>query len=248
MDKKNYYDHYNSENHSLKIFPVKSKPDKSRFKDLHPNLLQPPFFLIQNMTTGCGKTTITVNMILRKEFYNQPEEKYFDLFIIISPTIYNCKTSKPLLEYADAIYDEYSDNIIDDIIDLQKDNQEEDSDETHILLLVDDMLGVPMHKLRYLSSRYRHYNISVILNLQSYKSKSSHPILRQNASGYIIGPVTSNLEFDKMSEELSGLFGGKKNFKKLYDEATRGKYNFLYLDLKKIRAYKNFTKLIWQKE
>ena len=231
---------------TLKIYPVKSKPDKTRFKDLHENLLVPPFFIIQNMTTGQGKTTITCNMILRKEFYNQPEEKYFDLFIIISPTIYNCKTSKPLLEFADAVYDDYSDKIIDDIIDLQKDDNEED--EQHILLLVDDMLGIPMHKLRYLSSRYRHFRISVILNLQSYKSKSSHPIFRQNASGYIIGEVKSNNEYQKMEEELSGLFGGKKNFKKIYDEATRGKYNFLYLDLKKVRAFKNFTTLLWEKQ
>ena len=144
------------------------------------------------MTTGQGKSTISANMILRKEFYNQPEEKYFDLFIIISPTIYNDATSKELLKYADAIYDEYDDSIIDQIIELQKEANEDDDDEDqHVLLLVDDLLGVKMNKLRYLSTRYRHYKVSVIINLQSYKSKSSHPIMRQNASGYIIGQVLS---------------------------------------------------------
>lgn len=234
----------NKKNHELTIYPVKSKPDKSRFNDLHPHLLKPSFFLIQNITTGGGKSVIGVNLILRKEFYNQTEEKYFDLFIIISPTIYNCKTSEPLLKYADAVYDEYSDKLIDEIIELQK----EDDEDQHILLLVDDVLGLKMEKLRYLSSRYRHFRISVILNLQSYKSKSSHPILRQNASGYIIGPVKSNLEYNKMSEELSGLFGGPSNFKKLYDKALTKKYDFLFLNLKQIKAYKNFTTLLWEKE
>lgn len=233
------------EDHSLTIYPVKTQPDTERFNDLHPHLLKPPFLLVMNATTGSFKTTTCANMILRKNFYDVPNEKYFDFFIIISPTIYNCKTSIPLVKYADAIYDEYDDSIIDAIIELQK---EDDTEKQHILLLIDDMLGEPMPKIRYLSSRNRHFRISIIVNLQAFKSKGSHPHIRQNASGYFIGGVKSRKEYDKMEEEFAELFGGADNFRKIYLEATsENRYDFLYLDLKNIKAYKNLTTLLWDK-
>jgi|TARA_Y100000310_G_C20439522_1_gene695381 hypothetical protein len=228
---------------SLTIYPVKSKPDDRRFKDLHPHLLKPPFLLIMNATTGSFKTTACANLILRENFYNQIEEKYFDFFVIISPTIYNCATSVPLVKYADAIYDQYDDSIIDGLIEIQK----EDDEEQHILLLIDDMLGEPMNRVKYLASRNRHFRISIIISLQSFKSKGTHPILRQNASGYLIGAVKSTKEYIKMEEEFAELFGGKHNFRKIYLDATREPYSFLNLDLKGIRAYKNYTDLLWQK-
>jgi len=227
----------------LKIYPVKMDKESNRFNDLHPHLLKPPFLLVLNGTTGQFKTTAICNLILRKPFLDQINEKYFDFFVIISPTIYNCKTSKPLLKYADAVYDEYDDGIIDGLIELQK----EDDEEQHILLLIDDMLGEPMPKIRYLSSRYRHFRISMIISLQSFKSKGTHPTLRQNASGYLIGSVKSTKEYIKMEEEFANLFGGKHNFKKIYDEATNGRYDFLYLNLKKVEAYRTFTTLLWKK-
>ena len=229
---------------TLKIYPVKSQPDSSRFEGLHNHLLKPPFTLILNNSTGQGKTTTVANLVLREEMYDIPNEKYFDLFIIISPTIYNCKTSVPMIEYADAIYDKYDDSIIDNIIDLQKD----DEDDQHILILIDDCLGVQMNKVRYLVSRNRHLRCSLIISLQAFKSKSSHPIIRANASGYFIGEAKNTKEYEKISDEFSGLFGGKQNFKKLYSEATKEKYSFLYLDLKNIRAFKNLTNLLWEKK
>ena len=228
---------------NLKILPVKMAKESKRFDDIHPHLLKPPFLLILNATTGSFKTTAICNLILRKQFLDQINEKYFDFFVIISPTIYNCKTSKPLLKYADAVYDEYSDDIIDSLIELQK----EDEEDRHLLILIDDMLGEPMPKVKYLASRNRHFRISLIISLQSFKSKGTHPTLRQNASGYLIGQVKSTKEYIKMEEEFANLFGGKKNFKKIYDEATKGRYDFLYLNLKKIRAYRCFTTLLWQK-
>lgn len=229
----------------LKIYPLKSQPNAKRFKDIHKHLLTPPFLLVINSTTGTGKTTLCSNIILRKNFYDQINTKYFDLFVIISPTIYNDKSSKALLEFADAVYDDYDDSIIEDLVQLQK---EDETEEQHILLLIDDCVGYNMNKVKYISTRYRHFRISIIISLQAFKTKGTHPTLRQNASGYIIGKVRSFPEYRKMEENFAEQFGGAKVFKKIYDEAVKGKYNFLFLDIKNGKAYKNFQKLLYSKD
>ena len=38
-----------------------------------------------------------------------------------------------------------------------------------------------------------------------------------------------------------------EEYKKIYSEATKSRYDFLYLDLKNIRAFKTFTTLLWEK-
>ena len=53
-------------------------------------------------------------------------------------------------------------------------------------------------------------------------------------------------ELDKISQEYSGMFGGDKNFRKIYAKATEQRYDFLYLDLQSnpARAFRNFEEQI----
>jgi hypothetical protein len=69
-------------------------------------------------------------------------------------------------------------------------------------------------------------------------------VCRYNASGYIIFKTHNKKEFVKLEEELEGNF---PNFDELYKEATEEKYNFLFLDMEKIKAYKNFDTLLYEK-
>jgi hypothetical protein len=174
--------------------------------------------------------------------YDFINKKYHDYLVIISPTIYQDVTSSCLLEYADEVHDDYDDSIIYDLVEMQK----SDEDNQNILLICDDCVGIPMKALKNISTRQRHHRLSIILSLQSFKDIASNPVLRSNASGYIIGKVKSISEFKKMSEQFGGLFGGEKNFKKIYLKAvSNGKYNFLYLDLKNRKAFQNFTTLLY---
>ena len=62
----------------------------------------------------------------------------------------------------------------------------------------------------------------------------------------MIFAVPNEKEFEKLDEELGGIYGGQ--FRKLYEEATNEKYHFLYLKLRELpaEAYKNFDrKLIY---
>ena len=51
-----------------------------------------------------------------------------------------------------------------------------------------------------------------------------------------------------MSEEFGDRYGGQQNFLKLYKEASKKKYGFLYLDLQSnpSAAYSTFNKLIYE--
>ena len=88
-----------------KVLPVKDPPQEV-MKPLHPNLPQPPALLLMISPIRTGKSTIISNLLLNSNFYGQD---YFDDTIVISPTIYNDKTSR-FLKKSCSCYDEYSDD------------------------------------------------------------------------------------------------------------------------------------------
>ena len=48
------------------------------------------------------------------------------------------------------------------------------------------------------------------------------------------------------SEELNAVCGGDEDkFMELYNEAKNDKYSFLFLDLRRLKAYKNFEECIY---
>ena len=50
----------------------------------------------------------------------------------------------------------------------------------------------------------------------------------------------------KISDEYNGMFGGDEKFRKIYAEATKERYDFMYLDLQSnpARAFRNFETLL----
>ena len=72
------------------------------------------------------------------------------------------------------------------------------------------------------------------------------PIIRANATDIICGSPFPNLrELTAISEEYGDLFGGPKNWLKLYKQATPKKYDFAYMKLNNPpEFYKNFEKVI----
>ena len=49
---------------------------------------------------------------------------------------------------------------------------------------------------------------------------------------------------------MSGMFGGEDNFRNLYEQATKKKYDFLHLNLQEnpAEAWINFETKIWPKD
>jgi hypothetical protein len=203
-------------------------PPKEKTKPLHPNLPQPPALLLMISPIRTGKSTIISNLLLNEEFFGQD---FFDQIIVISPTIHNDKTSRFLKKCADC-YDEYSDALMEEIIGGQQsyDNLEDRPD---LAIVLDDIIGVIRREayINGLASRFRHYNIKMLLmSTQNFRKVS--PVVRSNATHVIIGsPFPNNKELGKIAEEYGDQFGGYDNFLKIYHTATPNKYDFLYLDL-----------------
>ena len=127
------------------------------------------------------------------------------------------------------------------IINQQK--QFDDDDRPFIGLVFDDILGSVKRNsyLTHLVTRSRHYGVGLLaVSVQSFKSLG--PTIRNNTNAFICGNLQNMSELDKISQEMSGMFGGDEKFRKIYHKATEQKYDFLFLDLQSnpARAFRNF--------
>ncbi len=218
-------------------------PPKEKVKPLHPHLPQPPALLLMISPIRTGKSTIINNLLLNSNFFGQD---FFDEVMCVSPTIYNDKTSRFLKKAFDC-YDEYDDAIIDNLI-AKQEAYEDPQDRPDIALILDDIIGLIRReaKVNHLASRFRHYNIKLLLmSSQNYRKVS--PVIRSNCTNMIIGSPFPNMkELGKIAEEIGDQFSGADNFLKIYYKATPNKYDFLYLDLQSNPplAYRNFDEVI----
>jgi hypothetical protein len=231
------------------VIPVRPPtPTKDNNPDIHPYLPQIAgpgggACLLMISPVKTGKSTIISNFLLNKDFYDAQER--FDTTHIISNTIANDVTSRFLKKAFDC-HDQYNDNIIDGIVERQKSFDK--ADQPEICIVVDDCLGSIKRegKINYLASRFRHFNIKLlIISAQNFRSCS--PIIRQNATNVIIGsPFPNRKELLKVAEEYGDLFGGHDQWIKLYKHATPNRYDFIHMDLQENPPvmYKNFDEVI----
>ncbi len=217
-------------------------PPKEDNRKIHPNLPQPPAQVLMIMPCKCGKSTIGSNMIMNDDFYGLD---YFDIPpVVISNTINTDMTNRFLKKCCD-IHDKYDDNIIHKFVEKQK-SYGNVSQMPKACVFVDDCLGDKTPALDSLCSRYRHSNISLFL-ISSQLLRKVSPVCRANATNILCGRLQNSREYDKLEEEFSGMFGGNENFKKLYKQATKKKYDFLHLNLQEnpAEAWINFETKIY---
>ena len=193
-----------------------------------------------------GKSTLISNLLLREDFYDAQER--FDQVNILSNTIANDVTSRFLRKaFEGNCHDFYSDEVIHGIVESQKKYQKEDQPE--IAIVLDDCLGSIKQNsmINHLASRYRHFNIKLlIISSQKFRGAVS-PIIRANATDVIIGsPFPNQAELGAVAEEYGDMFGGKDNWIRLYRLCTPNKYDFCYMDLQENPPlmYHNFVKVV----
>ena len=190
-----------------------------------------------------SNSTIISNLLLNESCYGQ---LFFDDVQIMSNTIANDVTSR-FLNKAFNTHDHYDDKIIDGIINRQKSFDKIDQPE--IALILDDCLGSIKResKVNHLASRYRHFNIKLlVISSQKFRGSVS-PIIRANATDIIVGsPFPNQKELLAVAEEYGDLFGGADNWLRLYRLATPNKYDFAYMSLQDNPPvmYHNFERVI----
>lgn len=233
----------------LPVIPPEPRP--SSMKPPHPHLPNIEgegggslLLLISPVRTG--KSTLISNMLLREDFYDAQER--FDQVNIISNTIANDVTSRFLrTAFEGNCHDFYDDSIIHGIVESQKKYSKEEQPE--IAIVLDDCLGSIKQgsMINHLASRYRHFNIKLLVISSQKFTGAVSPIIRANATDVIIGsPFPNQKELEHVAEEYGDLFGGSKNWLKLYRKCCPQKYDFCYMDLQENPPimYSNFEKVI----
>ena len=218
---------------TLKVLPVKRLKQQEK-KKLNEYLQQPPFMLSIVAPPRSGKSNLIMNLIYNDNFYRD----CFEDIYVFSPTV-NLDETLHKLNEDDTVIKITEVKEMDSYIDEIIKQQNEDEDRKDILIVLDDCLGHIGESLTNLSTRYRHYKISIIISIQSFRSIPL--IIRNCTSEYIIFKSNNKKELDKYMQELGN---GFENFATRYEQATREKYSFVVLDLRKMQMLKSFTKEI----
>jgi hypothetical protein len=76
-----------------------------------------------------------------------------------------------------------------------------------------------------------------------------NPVIRTNTSIYMFLGSHSEKNKKKYAEELSTLFNGEEaEFNKAWRKAKQSKYDVLTLDIRNLKAYRNFDTLIYERD
>lgn len=234
----------------LKIYPLKIEGDKLNVVEKYP-LAQIPALIGVVGRVRAGKTLLVNSLFLSKRFYGDD----FQVKILISPTAKNDPQNKHLLEEFDFVFDEYSEDLMRELVNMI----EEDITENKYVIVLDDVIGEVTQKksgkVDYISSlatRFRHVGneesgegkLSICIVTQYFKYFT--PILRNNMSAlYIMGKFPEP-ELKKIADAYSFFGGTEKEFLELYKKSRKQKYDFLFLNIKDMIAMRNHDEIIWK--
>ena len=241
---------YNPKN--FKIMPLKSL-DKNEVGevdfDVLPNV---PFLAYVIGAVKSGKSLFMANLFFNPNF---PYKDTFDIKILISNTAYNDKIMKPILEQFDFVFTDYSDSLLEEIIQMVED----DDSQSKYLLVLEDIIGNVNVKrasgsidaLTGLTTKYRHIGnedqegkISICIISQYFKYLNA--IQRINASAYFLMGNSPEIELKKMAQELSVFGGSEKEFIEIYKKSKQEPFDFCFLNIQDLTARRNFEeKEIW---
>lgn len=214
----------------------KKMPKKYLLKSHNPHYdrhhIKLPFRMIIAGNSGSGKTQTLLNLL-----YNMPNtfEKIFIVTKNKDEPLYNFLEDK-LGEDGLTIKEGISELPDVDSLDKTQNN----------LIVLDDLVNEPSKQQRPICDyfiRARKKNCSIIYISQSFYAVPK--LIRDNISYLIIKQVSSMKNLTMICRECS-LGIDKKQLKKIYDDATQSKQDFLLIDLegdKDERFRKNFDEI-----
>lgn len=233
---------------SKKIKPVEIDESKYNTAELDPFVFPSLGVFIGHVASG--KSTLLYNLI------KLTEPVFKGNVIMISPTMLNDPIQRKMMD-DDMIlehYDYFNNELMRHILDAIK----EDEDEKYLIVMDDILSMLPKHMTRegrwwnsYIS-QYRHRpnegQVSLMFFLQYFKDLS--PVIRSNLSYLGLLGQHSQKHIKQYAEELSAATGGtEESFYNIYNEAkSGGKYDFLLLDFRKLRALKNLDTVLYDKD
>jgi len=226
----------------LKIHTKYDKASKSI--SLHENLPSIPFYLNAYGGGTSGKTLMVVNLIYKMKSVFK-KKRVFIFTNSYSETLFDLANTRGAYIYTD-IENETGENRIEKILEFQNEMKQKHGKCEQILLVFDDFISnAEFNKRRgiftKLFSMARHFNVSIILTSQQFTLIPA--TIRRLALYNIFYKINNKQELKLMLNENNG-FLDENEFKKVYQIATKGKYNFRFCQVRKNRMLKNFTEVL----
>jgi len=196
--------------------------------------------------SGSGKSNLLISLLSRTDMYKD----YFDKIFILSPTANKLDDSYKILNLDDDSYfdPQNGTELLKVIESIQKKNINKIGigKAPKVLIVMDDIISYKKFMRSKILLKFfimsRHYGISIILLSQAYHRVPKSIRLNVSALMFFRGSQKEN-EVVYMDYCCPGF--NKKSFLKLINEATKERYNFLYIDLNRSitsgRYRKNLT-------
>ena len=215
----------------LTIVPFKTNKKKIKLTPLMESDIIPRHAsaVIFNGKSGSGKSNLMVNLLTRPHFY----KGYFDLIFLFSPTANSDDLPIYLDLPAKRIFSTFDTKVLDHIILTQQALIEKDGivKSPKILLIFDDIIS----DAKFMKSKSfmkcfiqcRHLNISTFILSQSWTKVPR--VCRLQANNIFMFPSSAS-EVKLLCEEFCPAHTTQQDFKKIIEEATRERHNFLHIN------------------
>ena len=230
---------------SLQVLEVKKPKQK---EDTAPPPLPPHAFLMGIVAPPrSGKSNLLMSLIAASHMYGRD---YFEEVYYLSPSQNFDNSTRFVLPKLDNVMQiddpdalENADVFVRQIMKQQAADPPEERKK--VLIVMDDMAGtLEKNKvLQKLSTKYRHYGVSIILSVQQYKSL---PVMCRNAlTCFIHFHIPNEKEYIKMNEEIHDRF---PNGAEMARAATQKRYNFCFINIEKAQMWHNFDTCMYDKD
>lgn len=247
MPRRRKSDNDETEHSNMKVVPIRPLEMKDDAVNYHPHL---PKITRNNGSitlligpTSSGKTSVINWLLLNSNAWGGKKSAFENVYIF-SPSVECDDSCRFLREYFEC-YTEYKDEYLKAILNKQEEFPKKDRPKG--MIIIDDSVGNNAMKrggtLQAFLSRYRHWNMNVIISVQSFRALST--IARANATNILIfNGIYNSKEFEKIEEEYDDMY--KCALKRCYNKFAPEKYDFLHLKLRKNppEMYKGFHQKI----
>mgnify|MGYP003126659233 CR=1 FL=1 len=240
----------------LKVYPIKIDEEKLGEDDSLYPLPNKVHFNVLLGSIRSGKSTLLNSLYLSPRFMGGDN---YDVRILISSTATNDVQMKYMVEEFDYVFEDYSEALLDEILDMIAN----DTQDRHYLMIIDDAMaenGITQKKsgkpdrFTQLITRYRHVGsnvletegrLSIAVALQFFKYLT--PTLRNQIQGLFLMGAFSESELKKIAEAFSFIGGSSKEFIRIFNESRKEDYDFTYINVPRLEAYRNFDELLYSK-
>ena len=209
-----------------------------------------PFSMMISGRSGSGKTNVLLNILTKDNMY----DKYFHYTVVYSPTAGKYDDMYKILKLPEENFkNDFSAEDLNNLIESRKNLIAKKGIEwvvknSRVLIILDDVIAnrdfLNSPEALKMFALLRHYQVAIIVLMQSYNKLPR--ALRINSNATIVFPSTQS-EVEVLLDEITPSGLSKKQFLKVIEYCTDGRYDFLYINNhaepdKRIR--KNFDEVI----